>query len=373
MITIVSITVFITLFYLAYPLWLSVLAPVNSGDGDQPGRMTGVSVILLSYNGIKYLDGKISFLLRELAGFERWELIIIDDHSHDGSAGLLRGLAPDERIKILFNDRHEGIPFSMNLGIATASFDRVIFCDQRQELSENIVSRIVEPLMDGNTGAVSGCITPVDRAGKSSFIRRHENLMKCRESRAGSLIGVYGPFYAIRKECYHVIPRNIILDDLYLSLRILKTKRIVLVKECRITDDCFTLLYDYQRAKRYLTGLLQLLRQPSLIRDLGYRQRVMLVWHKYLRLFIPPLMFACYVMLGREVMNGIGYAMAFGVLTMAVLMSLLPARYRFLFRIRCIIRLNILYFLAFLDIILHDVVLDRFTFRAKPGLETGKI
>jgi len=351
-----SLTAFTVLLYLLYPVWLVVFASkkrINEKQTESPGA---VSVILLSHNGKQYLPDKINFLIRESACFKTFELIVIDDNSNDGSAELLTAFAANENIRVISNSKQKGIPYSMNLGIANARYDWVIFCDQRQELSDRILENIVEPLKYHHIGAVSGCISSFDKRKDCSLLRKHENFLKIRESNAGSLIGVYGPLYAIKKQCYFPIPENIILDDLYLSLRILKSKQIALREDCRIIDDNFCILYDYERARRYLSGFLQILGEKSLIRDLTLIQITMLIWHKYLRLTIPLLMALFYISLGVAVTSGPGCLIAFCALTIVAILSVVPPGYGINFRFKNLIRMNILYFAAFVKITMEGLL-----------------
>lgn len=336
-----------------------LIAPGKSEKVIATEEIDGVSVILLSYNGKDYLEGKINFLLRELAFFKSYELIIIDDCSNDGSIEILKNYENVNHVKVIYNNKQEGIPYNMNLGADNVNYNYMIFCDQRQELSDGSLKKIVEPLKNIDVGAISGCISIQDKGKKCSFMRRHENFLKSKESQTGSLIGVYGPFYAIKKQYYSQIPEHIILDDLYLSLKILKSKQIELSQECQITDDNFSILYDYQRTKRYLTGLLQLLKERSLIRDLNYKQLTMLIWHKYLRLIIPALLFLCYISLGIAITSGIEYAIAFGIGTAVAVLSIIPGRFMCRFRFKNLVRMNVLYFLALLDILINDKILHQ--------------
>jgi len=359
MITIFSISAFFVLLYLAYPLWLAGSASEKPSGEKETEEVSAVSLILLSYNGKQYLHEKISFLINELSLFKNYELIIIDDNSMDGSIEILEKFRNTDHVKIIINPKQNGIPFSMNLGVSIARFDYLIFCDQRQILSSQILKRIVGPLKFANVGAVSACISCKDKANKISLIRKHENFIKSRESNYGSVIGVYGPLYALKKRYYCPIPENIILDDLYLSLCILKSKQIRLLNDCEIVDDSFCILFDYQRARRYLGGLLQILRERSVFNDLGIKHRTMLLWHKYLRLFIPVLLFLCYISLGLSLQKGVGYVIAFTIVTIIALVSLLPAKYMFQFRMKNLIRMNILYFTAFIDILINDILIHK--------------
>jgi len=354
MIVLFSLTICVTILYLLYPVWLILIASNNSLIENETEAIDHVSVILLSYNGQKYLKDKIDFLLKELSGFNQSELIIIDDDSTDGSQHVLNDFEENTRVTIIRNTEHSGIAYSMNLGVSHAKYQYLVFCDQRQELSMNILKRIVEPLKNKNVGAVSGCISPFDKEQKNSYIRRHENFLKQKESKAGNLMGVYGPFYAIKKHCYCQIPNNIVLDDLYLSLKILKSKQIELRGDCRITDEDFSSLYDYKRTRRYLFGLLQILKETTVINDLDNRQKTMLIWHKYLRLVIPALLFLCYLSLGMATIKGILFVVPFIIATMIGILSILPLNLVLRFRFINLVRMNIFYFVAFIDILINN-------------------
>jgi poly-beta-1,6-N-acetyl-D-glucosamine synthase len=354
MIAIYTITGILVILYLSYPLWLMVVASGNEKEAET-GVIPGVSLVLLSYNGKEYLKEKVNFLIKELAVFPHYEMIIIDDNSTDGCKDELECFRQNSNIKIICKNRHKGIPDSMNMAVNLAEYDYIIFCDQRQKLSGQIIQHLVQPLRCRNVGAVSGCICDRDQQNRYSMIRRFENFIKCKESEAGSLIGVYGPFYAIKKDCYCEIPAYIILDDLYLSLRILKTKQILLREDCRIIDENFSTLNDYKRARRYLSGFLQILKEKSLIGDLNFKQKIMLAWHKYLRLLVPVFLFLCYACSAILTFQGIEYLMIFSILTIIGFISFIPGS----FRLKNLVMINILYFIALLDVLINEILLKK--------------
>ncbi len=158
-------------------------------------------------------------------------------------------------------------------------------------------------------------------------------------------------FMPLRNNCYTSIPENIILDDLYLSLKILKSKKVVLQDDCQISDECFFDLYDYKRTKRYLAGLLQILNNKSIIKELNLKHLTMLIWHKYLRLLIPISLFLSYITLGLYAIWEIEFQILFSFFTVAIILAVLPFRFFTLVKLRNIIRLNVLYFIALIDLL----------------------
>lgn len=354
MIILLFISIVIVGIYLLYPLFLKLFCSCKTDYTIDKNKNKGISLILLLYNGKDYLKAKIEFLLKELSYFEEYELIVIDDNSRDGSTKLFDEYLDDDRIKIIQKKQHSGIPNSMNLGVKNASYEYIIFCDQRQHLAKGSLSKIIEPLKYNEVGAVSGCLSSLDKDKNDSFLRQHENDIKCNESKSGNLIGVYGPFYAIKKNCYSTIPDDIILDDLYLSLRILKSKCVVMVNGNAIIDDNFSKLYNYTRTKRYLTGLIQILTEKNLISELSGKQKIMLLWHKFFRLLIPPVFVLCYLLLSLNLSSPL-YAVVFVFLSLLFVGAFIQMFLQFPSRLISVIWINMLYFIAFIDILLNKI------------------
>jgi cellulose synthase/poly-beta-1,6-N-acetylglucosamine synthase-like glycosyltransferase len=350
MIPILLITVVLILIYLAYPVFLSLFTSKRF-DTKDIGTVDSVSVIFLSYNGKHYIREKVNFLLCELAGFPRHELIIIDDFSTDGTDQILAHYNNFNDVSIIQKSSHKGIAHSMNMAVNLSNYDYLLFCDQRQKLSANIVKNILEQLKSSTVGAVSGCLSCMDKTQNHSILRKHENYIKSQESKSGCLIGVYGPFYAIKKQFYSPVPENVILDDLYLSLKILQKAQIRLDTNCIITDEDFSSLYSFHRTKRYLMGFIQLLKEKDAIKGLSKKQKLMLFWHKYLRLSIPIFLFASYISLGFMITDGLIFLISFLLFTFLIVISVSSPAINRKLRFINLIRMNIFYFIALLDIL----------------------
>lgn len=341
-----------------YPLWLMHA----SGDAipeDISGEIDGVTIIYLSRNGAAFVSDKINFLKKELQVFEQSEIIVIDDNSSDGSIGILESFGGDTNISIIFNEKQKGIPNSMNKGVAAAKYNYIVFCDQRQKLSNQAIEKLILALKNRKVGAVSASISHFDQQNRFSFIRAGENFIKSYEAKNGSLIGVYGPLYAIKKEHYSQIPDDIILDDLYLTLKILKSNHVSIIKDCKIIDMHETLLISYERTKRYLRGFFQLLIGKDLIKPLSKKQIVMLFWHKYLRLLIPLLLLIEYISLGVKSLTSWEYFIAFIIMSIVGLISMLLQKAKISFFLQNFVQINIYYAMAFFDLLFIDFLYNK--------------
>lgn len=87
----------------------------------------GISVILPVYNASATLDRCISGILEQ--SFCDFELVIVDDGSTDGSAGICRSYADrDSRIRVFSKD-NGGVSSARNFGLESARGKYVAFCD----------------------------------------------------------------------------------------------------------------------------------------------------------------------------------------------------------------------------------------------------
>lgn len=362
------ITLVALLLYLLYPVYLWAYPPFQPKQVEQSATHLPVSLILLTYNGVSCLEQKINLLRQQLHAFTDAEFIVIDDCSTDGTQDLLESLRVTHGLKLFFKKEQRGIPHSMNMGVMLASHNHLIFCDQRQTFTSNILDHIVAPLLDESVGAVSAYISCRDHRNNHSFIRRHENFIKKCESRTGYMIGVYGPLYAIRKSCYHEIDHNIILDDLYLSLKILAKKRIVIKECCCIVDDDFARLYNFKRSRRYLQGLMQILFNKKLMSNLSFRIKIMLVWHKYVRLLIPPMIVICYLTSAALSFWNMVAAVVFISISLLILISTAARRMNIFSNVFVFFSINFFYVMSFFSIVMNKIF-----FRNNAPLRTKKV
>ncbi len=88
-----------------------------------------VSIVMPVYNGEKYLEKTVLFLLH--SDFRDFEFIIIDDGSKDGSYKKLEQIAKmDKRIKLYKNEKNMGIVKTRNKGMSLAKGKYIAPMDQ---------------------------------------------------------------------------------------------------------------------------------------------------------------------------------------------------------------------------------------------------
>ena len=86
-----------------------------------------ISVIVPVYNAAEYLDECVSSVLAQ--SYKDFELLLIDDGSTDGSAGLCDTLAGrDDRIRVIHRE-NGGVSCARNTGLDAAAGDLIAFLD----------------------------------------------------------------------------------------------------------------------------------------------------------------------------------------------------------------------------------------------------
>jgi hypothetical protein len=106
------------------------------------------------------------------------------------------------------------------------------------------------------------------------------------------MVGVTGPLYAMRKEDLGAVPRDIILDDMWIPFTLrLQGKKLVFEKDAVALDDAFDDDREKGRKVRTLAGNFQLYsRMPAILSPLANPSFFETFSHKLLRLAGPALM-----------------------------------------------------------------------------------
>ncbi|NBQ15997.1 MAG: glycosyltransferase, partial [Proteobacteria bacterium] len=106
------------------------------------------------------------------------EIVVVDDHSRDGTAEAILAIAPSAggtSLRVVRNGRNLGANASRNVGVAASSGALVAFLDSDCEASPTWLENIVRPFGDPSVGAVSGLVedTCRDNAWERAFAGTH--------------------------------------------------------------------------------------------------------------------------------------------------------------------------------------------------------
>jgi GT2 family glycosyltransferase len=178
------------------------------------------------------------------------------------------------------------------------------------------VSELISCFADPEVGAVSGelLLNANSNPGTSESLGVYwklEKTVRKLESSSGSVVGVTGAIYAMRRELYTEMPRGTILDDVFLPMHVVRAGKRVVFQPSAVAYDQLsgTTGKEFSRKARTLTGNYQLLRLAPWLLSGANPLRFRLISHKLLRLTVP--IFLVLMLFSSCLATGPFYRMAF--------------------------------------------------------------
>ncbi len=282
--------------YLGYPAGIWML----SRSGRHPWKAApihpSISIVLAVHNGMALLSTKIQRLL-SLDYLQVREVIVVSDGSTDGTAEfLVRQEHP--RLRTIILHEHSGKAAAVNAGMAEARGDVLLFVDIRPTIAAGAIEQLVTNFADPRVGCVTGELTLRQEGhdGASGAVGglywKYEQWIRSCESAFDSPVGVYGGFYAVRRELAVPQPAGMILDDVFQPLSIIRQGyRSVLDPKARVYDIWpKQAKHEFQRKVRTLAGNFQLFQLAPWTLSTENRVLFQLISHKVLRLVVPWLL-----------------------------------------------------------------------------------
>jgi glycosyltransferase involved in cell wall biosynthesis len=130
-----------------------------------------VTVLMAVYNGERHLAEAIESILNQT--FKRFEFIIIDDGSSDGSVEIIKSYH-DRRIHFYSNSQPQGLIASLNRGIDLSSGQYIARMDAADiSLPDRLKKQVACLDADGETGACGSWVKLIDDAISDGQILRY--------------------------------------------------------------------------------------------------------------------------------------------------------------------------------------------------------
>lgn len=302
--------------YFGYALVLAVLARLRPRPVRTGGIEPAVSVIIAARNEAGSLPAKLQNLAALLYPKDRLQVVIASDGSTDATADILRASAPFVTSVLL--PVSGGKAAALNAAVQHATGEILVFLDARQLVDPDAVSELVSRFADPAVGAVSGELHLETATGAPSsdglgLYWTIEKMVRKLESATGSVVGVTGAIYAVRRELFQPIPQGTLLDDVFVPMNVARAGRRVLFHSGAVARDR---LFDakgkeFARKVRTLTGNYQLLQLAPWLLSPSNPLLFRLISHKLLRLVVPLLLLG--MLVGSAFAGGPFYESAFAV------------------------------------------------------------
>ena len=279
--------------YIGYPLMIALFAAFRPKPKRQEDFAPSVTILIAAYNEELTIAKKIenSLALKYPAG--RLKILVAADGSSDRTPDIVKQYR-EFGVELAYEGERRGKMAALNRAISLARGDIVVFSDANNMYAEDAILNLVAPFSDPDVGASTGAKLIVqdgrDLSNLEGFYWKYESWIKRNESRLGSCSSAVGEILAIRRSLFAPPPENIINDDFYQVLDLLRRGyRVVYVPEARSFEYVSATAADeVVRRSRMNSGRYQAI---SLSLGLLPWRRPDLVWqivsHKYFRLLLP--------------------------------------------------------------------------------------
>jgi len=188
--------------YFGYLLTLKIISLFYRKKLIRQDFTPDITIVITVYNEEKRIREKLDNTLSLDYPPDKREIIIVSDGSDDETENIVRYYA-DKGVTLLAIPERHGKHYGQGRGIAQARNEIVVLTDATTFLKEDALKKIVRSFADPSIGCVSG-EDRIEQSGNGSdgegIYVRYEMMLRSLESKVGSLVGVSGCFFAMRKK-----------------------------------------------------------------------------------------------------------------------------------------------------------------------------
>jgi cellulose synthase/poly-beta-1,6-N-acetylglucosamine synthase-like glycosyltransferase len=224
-----------------YPVLAFVLGRLRGREVRKADITPSVSVIIAAHNEERDIAAKIERTLALDYPKGKVEIIVASDASTDRTDDIARSYSS---LGVTLHRQPErlGKTMAQNSAVEVASGEVIVFTDATTAYESDMLRKIVRSFADPEVGCVSSHVVYVDMS-KTTVGRGcrsywgYEKFIQQSESRLGSMIGVTGCLYAVRRSSYTRLAHDMCSDFVIASETRLKGLRTVYEREAVSIED----------------------------------------------------------------------------------------------------------------------------------------
>lgn len=279
--------------YAGYPLLVTLLARLRSRERPLPPYTPTLTLLIAAYNEEAVIAAKLENSLTLDYPANLRQILVTADGSSDATPDIVRQFA-SQGVELNYTPQRQGKMAAINRAMPLVRGEIVVFSDANNLYDTQALRELVKPFAETAVAAVSGAKTIVkdgSSLGHSEGLYwRYESFIKKQETRLGNCTGVAGEILALRRSLFETPPDNIINDDFYMAMRLIKRGyRVVYAPKARSYEYVSASAEDEViRRSRIVAGRYQAM---GLVRQLLPWKRPLAAWqmisHKFLRPLVP--------------------------------------------------------------------------------------
>ena len=322
--------------YAGYPVLLMAVARFKRLQVRKEEVLPTVSIVMAVRNEGLRLRRKLDNLRQLEYPPHLLQIVIASDGSTDDTEDILH--LERDQVETVMLKESVGKAAALNAAVRHATGEILVFLDARQRVDLRALRELTANFADAGVGAVSGELLLEEESGAPAadavgLYWKIEKMVRRLESASGSVVGVTGAIYAIRRELFEELPPGLLLDDVLVPMRIARRgRRVVFEPKAIARDTIFSERgREFSRKVRTLTGNYQLVQRAPWILSAKNPLLFRFVSHKLMRLAVPILLLVC--LISSILADGFFYkAMLMGQVVLyclALLGSVVPSSRRF--------------------------------------------
>lgn len=213
--------------YLGYPIVVYLLSWVLHRPVRRAAITPRVTLIIAAHNEQHDIAAKLENTLALDYPAAKLEIIVASDCSSDGTEEIVGEFA-GRGVKLYRQTEHLGKTVAQHQAVKLATGEILLFSDATTRYEPDALRKIVRSFADPEVGCVAGQLIYTDGSvsQETTGVGRgcrtywgYEKFVKSCESRLGSLIGVSGCLYAVRRSSYTPL-RPDLIDDFVIASEI---------------------------------------------------------------------------------------------------------------------------------------------------------
>ena len=287
--------------WFGYPLVIWLFSRLRSEEQvASVHTLPTVSAVLATRDDVGLIAARVADFLKADYPEKSLEVVVGVDGATAASLSAIRAACDMPRVTIVAADAGGGKVAGLNAAVRAATGDVLVFSDVQQRFAPDAIRRLVTRLVsDARLAVVGGALQLPgdlpDAAGRSpvEWYWAMERQLRAAEARLHSSVGVSGSIYVARRADWQPMPSQLILDDVWLPMRlVMGGGRVGYDLDAKAWDArSTTSTVEKVRKVRTLTGNFQLMAWlPGVLLPIRNPIWVQFVSHKLLRLMTPWLL-----------------------------------------------------------------------------------
>jgi poly-beta-1,6-N-acetyl-D-glucosamine synthase len=295
--------IYILYVYVGYPLLVVVISQLKPAFVDTVTDFPMVTLLIAAFNEEVVIAEKLENSLGLDYPREKLQILVAADGSDDKTVEIIKSFA-DQGVELSYQPARRGKMAAITNAIQFVRGDLIVFSDANNIYSSNVIRALVAPFSDPNVGAVSGAKSILKDGGvlgeAEGIYWRYESAIKAAESRLSSCVAISGEVWAACREIYTTPPPEIILDDFYMGIQVIRQGyRLVYAPQAKSYERVSATSRDeMERRSRMIAGRLQIMFGYSgVLPKTNFWVMWQVISHKFMRVFLP------FAMLGALLTN----------------------------------------------------------------------